>query len=81
MMLLSLPRPLRVCKVDAAAIVVVCLLCSVSSVRNVSSLPTVELGGVTGTKGGFAISGFLTDTKLLFYLDVRSCIYVSPSLV
>jgi hypothetical protein len=36
----------------------------------------VEFGGVTGTKRGFAISVFLTDTKLLFYLDVRSCIYV-----
>jgi hypothetical protein len=36
----------------------------------------VEFGGVTGTKRGFAISVFLTDTKLLFYLDVCSCIYV-----
>jgi hypothetical protein len=42
-------------------------------------LISVELRGVTGTKGGFAISGFLTDTKLLFYLDVRSCIYVPPA--
>ena len=45
-----------------------------------SSHLRVESGGVTGTKGGFAISGYLTDTKLLFYLDVRSCIYVPPAL-
>jgi len=43
---LSLPRSLRVRKIDAAVIIV-----------TMSSLPIIELRTITGTKRGFAISG------------------------